>query len=55
MAALLSAALCTGSWPRPPPAKATQSYSLNFELKYQTDRRTRGVSDTYNDAGANSP
>lgn len=53
MAALLAAALCTPVLAASAAAdEATQSYSLDFELKYQTDRRTRGVSDTYNDAGA---
>lgn len=29
-----------------------QSYSIDYEIKAVTDRRTRGVSDTYNRAGA---
>lgn len=54
LALVLSGLLATGSAlaaPATPAEPELQTYSLDFELKYQSDRRTRGVSDTYNDAG----
>ena len=49
--ALTTASLATPGHAAPPAEPAVQSYSVDFEIKALTDRRNRGVSDTYNKPG----